>query len=136
MDVVSVDRRSWIMSQIKSKGNSSTELSLIKLFRIHKLKGWRRNILVIGKPDFVFPNHKVAVFADGCFWHGHNCRNLKPKSNISFWEEKIENNKNRDKKINKKLRESGWSVFRIWECNIKNGKISKRLIDMIHSKSL
>jgi DNA mismatch endonuclease, patch repair protein len=59
--------RSNIMRAVKSKGNKSTEKKLIDLFKEKKLKGWRRNYPIFGKPDFVFPKRKVAVFADGCF---------------------------------------------------------------------
>lgn len=110
--------RSDIMRSVKSSGNKSTELMLIDYFKKSKISGWRRNYKLEGKPDFVFPKSRVAIFADGCFWHGHNCRNLTPKSNQAYWQNKIERNKKRDKNINKTLRAKGWKVIRIWECKI------------------
>lgn len=108
------------MRKVKSSRNKSTELKLISYFRANKIKGWRRNYKLIGKPDFVFPKVKTAIFVDGCFWHGHNCRNTKPKSNKEYWVRKIKNNKLRDKYVTKQLKEMGWQVIRIWECELKN----------------
>ncbi|TAE07258.1 MAG: very short patch repair endonuclease, partial [Bacteroidetes bacterium] len=69
---------------------------LIQFFKSHKIKGWRRNHPIVGKPDFVFPKHKLAIFTDGCFWHGHDCRNTKPAQNNSYWKSKQERNIARD----------------------------------------
>ncbi len=129
-DTFTKEKRSQIMRAVKSKGNKSTELKLIEIFKLNNLKGWRRNYPLFGKPDFVFPKLKVAVFADGCFWHGHNCRNTKPSSNAEYWNKKIERNKKRDKLVTKTLREKGWTVVRIWECEI-NGNKYKRKINKI-----
>ncbi len=108
------------MRKVKSKGNESTELKLIKLFKEIGIKGWRRNYPIYGKPDFIFLKYKIAVFCDGCFWHGHNCRNTKPKDNADYWSKKIQKNKNRDIEVTEYLELKGWKVFRIWECDIKN----------------
>lgn len=116
------------MRSVRSSGNISTEITLIKRFRKNSVKGWRRNYKLLGHPDFVFPKVRLVVFADGCFWHGHNCRNVKPSSNRAFWREKIERNKKRDKKNSAVLRERNWKVVRIWECEIDSEpsrKISK-----------
>ena len=92
------------MSTIRSKGNETTEIAMIKLFRKNKITGWRRNYKLQGRPDFVFLKKKVAVFVDGCFWHGHTC--LKPRNSLKkgFWKDKIERNKDRDKLVGKALR--------------------------------
>ena len=119
-DTVSQKKRSEIMKANKPKRNKSTELKLIQLFKQLGLKGWRRNYKIAGAiPDFVFLKKRIAVFADGCFWHGHNCRNLTPKQNSEYWQKKIENNRIRDKQINERLERKGWKVIRIWECEIK-----------------
>jgi len=111
--------RSELMSRVRSKKNVTTELRLLKLLRKSKLKGWRRHYVLPGKPDFAWPSLKVAVFVDGCFWHGHDCgRNLKPKTNVEAWREKIEKNKIRDRLTTRELRRRGWSVVRIWECQL------------------
>ncbi len=124
-DVFSKKRRSEIMRLVKSKGNRSTEMRLIELFKARRIVGWRRNSALIGHPDFIFPKKRVAVFADGCFWHGHSCRNLTPSQNADYWREKIQRNRIRDRAVSKELKRQGWTVVRLWECEIKKGKIRK-----------
>lgn len=84
-DVYDKATRSAVMSKVRSKGNKSTELRLIEVFHEYGLTGWRRNYPVKGHPDFVFMERRIAVFVDGCFWHGHDCRNTRPKENEDFW---------------------------------------------------
>lgn len=110
------------MRQVKSKRNKSTELKLIKYFKNHQIKGWRRNYKIFGKPDFVFPKKKIAIFVDGCFWHGHDCRNTKPKDNKEYWVNKIKRNIQRDKQVTEYLENKSWKVLRIWECELKDEK--------------
>lgn len=117
-DVFSKSKRSEVMRAVKSRGNKSTELKLIEIFKAEKIVGWRRNYKLFGKPDFVFPRQRLAVFLDGCFWHGHDCRNTKPADNADYWRQKIERNKNRDESVSRTLAEKGWRVLRIWECQI------------------
>lgn len=104
------------MSAVRSCGNQSTEERFRALLRHSQIIGWRRGAKVFGKPDFVFRAQRVAVFLDGCFWHGcpRGCRNI-PATNRRFWEEKIEANRRRDRVVNRSLRARGWSVIRIWE---------------------
>ena len=83
-DVFSAEKRSQIMKQVTSHGNKSTELRLIQLFKQIGVTGWQRNYNVKGHPDFVFMEQRVAVFVDGCFWHGHDCRNTVPKNNSEY----------------------------------------------------
>jgi len=127
-DVFDKEKRSLVMSQIRSKGNQSTELKLIFAFKELGIKGWRRGSKMKGKPDFVFPKSKVAVFADGCFWHGHDCqRGTTPKDNSSYWIPKIQRNKKRDIEVSDFLKAKGWSVIRVWECELK--KKNRNLLD-------
>ena len=67
------------------------------------------------RPDFVFPRLRVAVFVDGCFWHGCPRHATQPKTNAAFWRKKIATNKARDRKVNHLLRVNGWKVIRVWE---------------------
>ncbi len=113
------------MRKVKSSGNHSTEIKLIQMFREYKIIGWRRKYKLFGNPDFAFPAQKTAVFADGCFWHGHNCRNVKPSTNSDYWNKKIQGNMIRDKKTTQALKKLGWKVVRIWECEIKRGERRK-----------
>lgn len=129
-DTFTKEKRSQIMRAVKSKGNRSTEIKLIYLFRKYRITGWRRNYKLFGNPDFVFPKNKVVVFADGCFWHGHSCRKIKPVDNRQYWTSKIRKNKTRDSKVNSILSADGWIVFRIWECQIKKEKLSKKIIEL------
>lgn len=118
------------MQLVKSKGNKSTEQKLIDIFKANNIRGWRRNYQVRGKPDFVFSKLKIAVFADGCFWHGHHCRNITPQQNADYWNKKQERNILRDKKVTKLFQQRGWTVLRLWECSIKSGNINlKKLLD-------
>ena len=84
-DIFDKQKRSEIMSKVRSKGNKSTELRLIKLFKENRIIGWQRNYPVQGKPDLVFIKQRIAVFIDGCFWHGHDCRNTQPSDNAEYW---------------------------------------------------
>ncbi|MBQ9126245.1 MAG: DNA mismatch endonuclease Vsr [Thermoguttaceae bacterium] len=117
-DKFTPERRSEIMRAVKSKNNVSTELKLIAFFKSRNIKGWRRNYKVKGKPDFVFLDAKLAVFVDGCFWHGHTCKHL-PKENVEFWRAKIERNKRRDAEVTTMFLERGWKVLRVWECELR-----------------
>ena len=95
-DVFTKAKRSEVMARIRGHGNRDTELALAKFFRAHRITGWRRNQSVFGKPDFVFPRFKLAVFVDGCFWHGCPKHATKPKNNAAFWRKKFAANKSRD----------------------------------------
>jgi DNA mismatch endonuclease (patch repair protein) len=114
-DVFSKQKRSEVMSRIRSRGNAATELALAKLFRRHKITGWRRNQKIFGKPDFIFRKARLAVFVDGCFWHGCPRHGTKPKGNAAFWRNKISRNQTRDRLVTRTLRRTGWRVLRIWE---------------------
>ena len=114
-DTFTKEKRSSIMAGIRSTRNSSTEMRLISIMKRFKITGWRRGINLPGKPDFVFRKARVVVFVDGDFWHGNpRCKRL-PKSNVEYWQKKIEGNIARDKKHTKTLKRLGWGVIRIWE---------------------
>lgn len=127
MDTVSSDKRSIIMARVRSKGNKATELKVIKFLREKKLKGWRRNSTLPGKPDFIYPKLRVAIFVDGCFWHGCKKHCRLPSSNKGYWIAKIERNKTRDKDVSKKLKILGWQVIRLWEHEIGTSQITLKL---------
>ena len=118
-DVFDGEKRSEIMKAVLSKGNKSTEQKLIHLFNENHITGWRRNYKVKGHPDFVFPKQRVAVFVDGCFWHGHDCRNTRPKANEEYWAKKRERNMKHDRGVTAMFEKRGWTVLRIWECELK-----------------
>lgn len=121
-DVVSPEKRKEIMRKVRSNKNKSTELRLIILFRRFGIKGWKRDYPVKGHPDFVFLPERVAVFVDGCFWHGHDCRNTRPQSNSYYWSAKRERNIKHDNDITCMFQQRGWTVIRIWECELTKAK--------------
>jgi DNA mismatch endonuclease (patch repair protein) len=122
VDNVSKSIRSRTMSRIKSSSNLSTEKAVGKLLRAAGLVGYRKQWPIRGKPDFAWPGRKIAVFVDGCFWHGcARCCRI-PNTNKEYWVSKIERNRARDKETTKFLRSLGWYVVRIPECKISKGK--------------
>lgn len=134
-DVFSKQKRSQIMSANRSSGNKSTEWRLRARLISLGLSGWRVNAHDIrGTPDFVFEQERIAIFVDGCFWHGcKHCRRI-PATNRKFWVEKIERNKQRDRSVTRHLRRHGWVVIRLWEHQLRKkpwecvDKIQKALI--------
>ena len=127
-DIFDKEKRSAIMRQGKSKKNKSTELRLIKIFKENGVTGWKRNYPVKGHPDFVFLKQRIAVFVDGCFWHGHDCRNTRPSANEEFWRKKRERNIKHDKEITELFESRGWTVIRIWECELKQQNCERTLL--------
>jgi DNA mismatch endonuclease (patch repair protein) len=142
-DVFSKAKRSEVMSRIRSRGNQATEVVLARLLRAHGITGWRRHLQLkiknsklkipkptprlqtpdprpfLVRPDFVFPRRKLAVFVDGCFWHGCPRHGTQPQGNRAFWRKKFATNRARDRRVNRALRATGWRVLRIWECTLK-----------------
>ena len=115
MDVVSPAERSRIMRTVRSSGNLSTEGAFKTLLKKEGITGWRRSIPLPGKPDFVFPASKLAVFVDGCFWHGCSLHLRLPKENRAYWKLKVDTNRNRDRANVRNLRALGWKTLRVWE---------------------
>lgn len=126
-DVFDKEKRSEIMSKVRSKKNKSTELKLIQIFKEKDIHGWRRNYDVKGHPDFVFLEKRIAIFVDGCFWHGHDCRNTHPKDNEEYWTKKRERNMKHDREITEYFENRGWTVIRIWECELRKEKYMTKL---------
>lgn len=131
-DKFSKETRSKIMSSIHSK-DTKIELLLRSLLWKEGLR-YRTHYMIKGNPDIVFTRQKVAVFIDGDFWHGWQWKKLKPKLKNRFWVDKITRNMERDKEVNKELKEQGWRVIRIWEHSIKrathkNGKTLKSILN-------
>lgn len=127
-DIWPAEKRSAVMSLVKGRGNRSTELVLARIFRANSIKGWRRHLSLPGKPDFCFPKLKVAVFVDGCFWHGCPRCYRRPKSNTEFWDRKISGNRARDRRVARELATMGWRVVRIPEHLLaKTGLVISRI---------
>lgn len=136
-DMFTKAQRSRIMSKIKS-GHTVPEVLFRKaLFR----KGFRyslNNKKLPGKPDLVLPKYKTLIFVHGCFWHHHkNCNFARiPKSNIKFWKAKILGNVSRDALNRKRLKNIGWQVITVWECDVKSHleKTINKVIKILNNK--
>lgn len=119
-DVFTPEKRSAVMALIRRSGNKDTELRMIALFRARRITGWWRNARLFGNSDFVFRRERVAVFVDGCFWHG--CPRPKhaplPKNRAEWWAAKLARNRARDLLVTRTLRKTGWRVVRVWECDL------------------
>lgn len=115
MDKITREQRSHIMSTIRSR-NTVPELSIKKaLANMHftyQPKG------LCGNPDFANRKEKIAIFVDGCFWHGCKKHFKQPTSNINFWRRKISKNMQRDRRVVRTLRARGWKVIRVWEHDV------------------
>ena len=114
-DVFTREKRSQVMSRIRGRGNKEAEVALLKLLCAHGITGRRRHQPLFGKPDFVFRRERLAIFVDGCFWHGCPKHSNMPVNNRPFWERKLTANRRRDRLVTKTLRQPGWLVLRIWE---------------------
>ena len=119
-DVFSKKKRSQIMAAVKSNGNKVTEKSLAAIFRRNHVRGWRRHVSLVGKPDFTFGAQRLIVFVDGCFWHGCPSHLRMPASNRDYWLKKIGRNRMRDRSITRALRLKDWRVLRVWEHELRN----------------
>lgn len=136
-DKFTTEQRSVIMSKVHSS-NTTPEIRVRKLlhsmgyrFRLHRSD-------LPGKPDIVLPKYKTVIFVHGCFWHGcPTCRHAKvrPKSNSDYWNQKLDRNMQRDKENDSALRELGWRVVVIWECETKKRKISELFERLRHELS-
>lgn len=136
MDRLTAERRSWLMSRVKSK-HTNPELVVRRLvfgmgyrYRLHSKK-------LPGHPDLVFPGRKKAIFVNGCFWHGHpGCRYGRlPKSRVEYWQAKIERNQERDRENIALLEAGGWQVLTVWQCELKNIEtLANRLNEFIESE--
>lgn len=137
-DIFDKKARSEIMRAVKSKNTKSTELALISLFKENHIIGWRHSYNVKGHPDFVFLEKRIAIFVDGCFWHGHDCRNTRPADNAEYWAKKRERNIQRDKETTARFERRGWTVVRIWECELKKKNLlqtTEKLTALLLSES-
>ena len=127
-DVHSPDIRSYNMSQIKGKNTKPEEIVRKYLFS-HGFRYRKNDKRYPGKPDIVLPKYKTVIFVNGCFWHMHEgCKYFVwPKNNAEFWKEKIRQNADRDQRDYDQLRQLGWNVIVVWECELRPKGQSKAL---------
>ena len=120
MDRITPEKRHEIMSKIK--GKETTIENKVRLYLYHNGIRYRKNTKTIpGTPDISIKKYKIAIFVNGCFWHGHqDCKYFRiPKTNVEYWTKKINRNIERDKKGISLLESEGWTVITIWECQLK-----------------
>jgi len=135
-DVYSREKRSEIMSRVRNK-KTGPEDSVAATLRQLKIR-FKQNVSSLpGKPDFVINKYRTVVFVNGCFWHGHSgCKRAKlPSSNIQFWKNKIAKNKKRDNFNTRLLRNNGWRVFVVWQCNLKIVTLKSHLSRIKHPQN-
>jgi DNA mismatch endonuclease (patch repair protein) len=128
-DIFTRRKRSEVMSRIRSRGNGTTEAALAAVFRELGVTGWRRHVRVPGRlkdgsrfslrPDFIFRVARLAVFVDGCFWHGCPEHGARPSGNRKFWLAKFARNRARDRRDTRRLKSCGWKVLRLWEHELR-----------------
>lgn len=131
MDTVSRQKRSEIMSKVKSK-NTKPEILIRKALFAKGLR-YRINVKSLpGSPDIVLKKYKTVIFVHGCFWHGHDCKYGKlPATNTEFWKEKRDRNKKRDQRKIEELEVLNWKVFVVWECEINSTiKLSQKISEL------
>jgi len=143
LDRLSSEERSYLMSQVKNS-DTGPELMLRRVLwargeRFLTPSGYKRRYKqhLVGRPDVIFPGARLAVFVDGCFWHGCplKCKG-EPGSNQDFWMKKIETNQQRDREVNRQLTELGWQVKRYWEHQIRRvDELHKIVTELIETVS-
>ena len=130
IDIVDSRRRSEMMAGIKGR-DTKPELVVRRIahrlglrFRLHRKD-------LPGRPDLVFPRHRLAVFVHGCFWHRHEeCRySYTPKSRVAFWMKKFAQNVARDRRDQEALQDLGWQVLVIWECETRDEETVRRYLE-------
>lgn len=134
MDVHDKEARSYNMSCIKGKGTKPEEI--VRNYLFSQGFRYRKNDKRLpGTPDIVLPKYRTVIFVNGCFWHGHKgCRYFVwPKNNAEFWKNKIESNISRDRKKAETLKDQGWKVIVVWECDLKHNFVfsMQNLVDQI-----
>lgn len=135
LDNVSKEKRSRIMSSIKGK-NTRPEITVRKILWARGLRYRIHDRTVFGTPDVSNKSRGFVVFIDGCFWHGCPRCYKEPRSNVSYWKEKIIRNKKRRALVKRMLKRHGWKVFEFWEHQVINDpeKIATKIINDISQK--
>jgi DNA mismatch endonuclease (patch repair protein) len=125
------EARSRNMAAIRSSGNKSTEVAMVAALRGAGVTGWRRRQNLPGRPDFAWGKEKIALFVDGCYWHGCPACYQAPRSHSSYWRQKLARNQMRDRYVTRFLRKQGWKVIRVWECRLGTVRTTNRILDAL-----
>lgn len=134
MDTLSKDQRHKNMAAIHS-ANTKPEMIVRKYLFAHGFRYRLNHPRLPGRPDIVLRKYRTCIFVNGCFWHGHEgCKYFViPKSNTEFWENKINRNIQRDKRVQQKLAQMGWHCMTIWECELKPAKREQTLTSLAYT---
>jgi DNA mismatch endonuclease (patch repair protein) len=131
-DTLSKEKRSELMAKVTGK-ETKPEI-LVRKFLFSQGLRFRKNVKALpGTPDVVLPKYRAVIFVNGCFWHGHTCRQGHlPSSNIEYWENKIAENILRDNRKKSELENLGWKVIVVWQCEMKNLALrNERLTELL-----
>lgn len=136
MDSLTKEKRSWNMSRIRS--NDTTPELVVRSFLFRQGFRFRLHVKNLpGHPDIVLPKYRTVVEVRGCFWHRHpGCRQAPtPSTNTEFWQEKFKRNVDRDRNTEKQLKELGWNLIVVWECELKSSGFLNSLPSLIYNKA-
>lgn len=128
LDVHSKEMRSYNMSQIRSK-DTKPEVKVRKYLFSHGFRYRKNDKRYPGHPDIVLPKYHTIIFINGCFWHMHiGCKDFSiPKSNTEFWSKKLKRNYEHDQEVYQQLRNLGWNIIVLWQCELKNSTFENRM---------
>src|SRR5260370_34304759 len=130
-DWLTREQRSRNMASIRSKGNATTERVFLSIVRKAGISGWRRQLNLPGKPDFAFRSQRLAIFLDGCFWHGcPRCYRL-PQDNRAYWKKKLMGNRCRDRQRSRERRTLCWRVIRIWAHTLRSTRGRSQILKRV-----
>jgi len=137
MDRLSPEQRSRLMSRVRSRDTTPEKVVRSTLHRLGYRYALHKRGLP-GTPDLVFPRRNKIIFVNGCYWHGHSCKygRAQSKSNVTFWQEKIVNNRRRDARNIRLLRCGGWRVLIVWECKVKAHDWLPKTIKFLERQSI
>ena len=131
-EIGKIDRHK-IMSAIHSQ-DTKPELIVRRYLFAHGFRYRLNSKRLPGKPDIVLRKYRTVILVNGCFWHGHDCEEFRPPhTNVSFWENKIRRNKERDIEVRHKLGAMGWHVITIWECQLKKSVREQTLNSLVYT---
>ena len=119
VDNLSKSQRQRCMSSVRTRA-TSIEARVADILTSKRFRIQRNPATVFGKPDIILASRTIAIFVDGCFWHGCKLHSTVPKTNKAFWNRKIRRNVMRDKRVVRELKVQGWRVFRIWQHELRN----------------
>lgn len=135
MDNLTKAQRSLLMGRVRQRG-TALEIQLRSELRACGAR-YRTNVRLPGTPDIAFPVARIAVFVDGCFWHGCPAHGTMPSTNRTFWQNKIRRNRKRDREVKTALHRLGWIAVRVWEHDVKKhaDRVARKLLRTLERRT-